>query len=127
MRQHIAFTVVDGGLSTALDAQGLNLLHPLWTGRLITESPEALIEAPRSYLRMGAEAVITTSYQASVAGPEEMGLIRSESGCALRSTTTRAREAGRHDGSAALVAISVGPYGATGAEHRANDDMAGLA
>ena len=110
------FTVVDGGLSTALDAHGFDLRHSLWTGRLITESPEALVEAHLAFLRSGAEVLITASYQASVAGLEQTGLSRQAAEAALASTTNLAREAVLRHGSAALVAASVGPYGATRAD-----------
>ena len=107
------FTVVDGGLSTVLDAHGVDLRHPLWTGRLITEAPEVLIDAHLAYLRAGAEVLITASYQASVAGLERTGLSLGDAEAALASTTVLAREAVRRHGSPALVAASVGPYGAT--------------
>ena len=130
MRQRIAFTVMDGGLSTVPDAHRFDPRHPLRAGRLITESPAVLVEAHRACLRAGAEVVITTSYRAGVAGLDEMGLTRSGTGRQLRWTTTLAREAVRRDGSAALVAASVFPCGATradGAEYRGDDDVAGLA
>ncbi|MGV8895722.1 MAG: homocysteine S-methyltransferase [Rhodoglobus sp.] len=123
---HRPFTVLDGGLSTVLDAQGFDLRHPLWTGRLITESPESLTEAHLSYLKAGAEVIITASYQASVAGLEAMGLTRSAAEDALVSTTTLAQEAVRRHGSPALVAASVGPYGASladGSEYRGDYDI----
>ncbi|MBG6056235.1 homocysteine S-methyltransferase [Salinibacterium sp. CAN_S4] len=110
------FTVVDGGLSTVLDAHGFDLRHPLWTGRLITESPEDLVEAHLAYLRSGAEVLITASYQATVTGLEQMGLDRTAAEVALASTTALAREAVRRHGSPALVAASVGPFGATRAD-----------
>ena len=110
------FTVVDGGLSTVLDEQDFDLRHPLWTGRLITEAPEALIEAHLDYLRSGAEVLITASYQASVAGLHHMGLSWQAAEATLASTTGLAREAVLRHGSAALVAASVGPYGATRAD-----------
>ena len=106
-----SFTVLDGGLSTVLEAAGHDLRHDLWTARLITEQPEALVEAHRVFLRAGAEVIITASYQASVDGFEAAGLSRSEAEAALQSTTALAREA-VGDGTA-LVAASVGPYGAT--------------
>ena len=126
MNLHSPFTVVDGGLSTALDEQGFDLRHPLWTGRLITESPEALIDAHLAYLRAGAEVIITASYQASVAGLERMGLTTFDAEAALTSTTVLAREAVRLHGSVALGAASVGPYGATladGSEYRGDYDI----
>ncbi len=125
MNLNFPFTVVDGGLSTVLDEHGFDLRHPLWTGRLITESPDALIEAHLAYLRAGAEVIITASYQASVTGLEAMGLSRSAAEDALRSTTTLAQEAVRRYGSPALVAASVGPYGATladGSEYHGDYD-----
>ena len=108
---HRPFTVLDGGLSTVLEAAGHDLRHDLWTARLITEQPEALVEAHRSFLQAGAEVIITSSYQASVGGFEAAGLSRAEAEAALQSTTALAREA-VGDGNA-LVAASVGPYGAT--------------
>lgn len=120
------FTVLDGGLSTVLEAEGFDLRHPLWTGRLITESPEALVAAHSAYLRAGAEIIITASYQASVGGLVAMGLSRSEAEDALRATTTLAQEAVRRFGRPALVAASVGPYGATkadGSEYRGEYDV----
>ncbi|WP_309616068.1 homocysteine S-methyltransferase [Salinibacterium sp.] len=120
------FTVLDGGLSTVLEARGVDLKHPLWTGRLIIESPETLIEAHGDYLRAGAEVIITASYQSSVAGLEKAGLTRAEAEAALGSTTTLAREAVSRHGSPALVAASVGPYGATradGSEYRGDYDV----
>ncbi|WP_309615162.1 homocysteine S-methyltransferase, partial [Salinibacterium sp.] len=120
------FTVLDGGLSTVLEARGVDLKHPLWTGRLIIESPETLIEAHGDYLRAGAEVIITASYQSSVAGLENAGLTHAEAEAALGSTTTLAREAVSRHGSTALVAASVGPYGATradGSEYRGDYDV----
>ena len=113
MNLRTPFTVIDGGLSTVLEEQGFDLRHPLWTARLITENPEALVEAHLAYLRAGAEVVITASYQASVDGFVAGGLSRAEAEAALRSTTALAREAVARHGSGALVAASVGPYGAT--------------
>ena len=106
-----SFTVLDGGLSTVLEAAGHDLHHDLWTARLITEQPEALMDAHLAFLRAGAEVVITASYQASVSGFEAEGLTRAEAEAALRSTTALARAA-VGDGTA-LVAASVGPFGAT--------------
>lgn len=107
------FTVIDGGLSTVLEAAGHDLRHPLWTARLLTENPEALVEAHLAYLRAGAEVVISASYQASVGGLVAAGLSRDAAAATLRSTTAVARDAVTRQGSEALVAASVGPYGAT--------------
>ena len=120
------FTVLDGGLSTVLEAGGLDLRHPLWTARLLTADREALIAAHLAYLRAGAEIVISASYQASSAGLIHDGLTPEQADAALRATTELAREAVRRHGSPALVAASVGPYGATradGSEYRGDYDV----
>jgi len=128
---HSAFTVLDGGLSTVLETAGHDLRHDLWTARLITEQPEALIEAHLAFLLAGAEVIITSSYQASVGGFEAAGLSRAEAEAALRSTTELARQAVARTDATALVAASVGPFGATlanGSEYHGrygidNDDL----
>ena len=108
---HSHFTVLDGGLSTVLEAAGHDLRHDLWTARLITERPEALVEAHRAFVTAGAEVIITSSYQASVGGFEAAGLSQTEAEAALLSTTRLAREA--VGDAPTLVAASVGPFGAT--------------
>lgn len=113
------FTVLDGGLSTALEQAGHDLDHDLWTAQLLLKEPEAIIRAHLAYLAAGAEILITASYQASVAGLVAQGLTRSEAFALIGLTTELAREAvTRFDRLhptvvPALVAASVGPYGAT--------------
>lgn len=120
------FTVIDGGLSTVLEERGHDLRHPLWTGRLLVEAPEALVEAHVAYLEAGAEVIITSSYQASTGGLTAMGLTPRDADAALRSTTELAQHAVARHGGGALVAASVGPYGATladGSEYRGDYDI----
>jgi homocysteine S-methyltransferase len=119
------FTVLDGGLSTVLEAQGFDLRHPLWTARLLTEDREALVAAHLAYLEAGAEIVISASYQASAAGLQRDGLSPEAAEAALRATTELAQDAVRRHGSG-IVAASVGPYGATradGSEYRGEYDV----
>ncbi|MEX0846642.1 MAG: homocysteine S-methyltransferase family protein, partial [Ilumatobacteraceae bacterium] len=104
----MTFTVVDGGLSTALESLGHHPAGLLWTAQLVIEQPEVVVAAHRLFVDAGAEVIITSSYQASVAGFENAGVSRSEAVRALASTTELARRSG-----AATVAASVGPYGAT--------------
>jgi homocysteine S-methyltransferase len=106
------FTVVDGGLSTALGELGRASGGLLWTAQLVIDEPDVVVAAHRSFVEAGAEVIITSSYQASVAGFEGAGLSRSEAVAALRSTTDLARRA--VDGDAdVVVAASIGPFGAT--------------
>ena len=121
--------IVDGGLSTALEETGHRLDDRLWTARLQIDDPEAIVAAHLAFLRAGARVLITSSYQASEAGFVAAGCAPDEAVAALRSTTAlaveaRARFAAEDPVGAreALVAASVGPYGATlydGSEYRA--------
>lgn len=112
------FSVLDGGLSSALELAGHDLSGELWTARLLTEAPDAIVTAHLGFLRAGAEVLITSSYQASIAGFIGAGISRSDAVTLIGLTTELAREAVvRHRREAThptdpLVAASVGPYGA---------------
>jgi homocysteine S-methyltransferase len=102
------FTLLDGGLSTALEQLGHHPTGLLWTAGLLVDRPAVLVDAHRLAVEAGADVVITASYQASEAGLVRAGLSPADARTALASTTALARRAG-----AALVAASIGPYGAT--------------
>jgi homocysteine S-methyltransferase len=111
--------ILDGGLSTALSEQGYDLSHPLWTARLLSENPGAIVAAHTAFLDAGAEVLITSSYQASVDGFVRNGATADEARTLLQSTTRLARQA--VGDRSAVVAASVGPYGAVladGSEYR---------
>jgi homocysteine S-methyltransferase len=92
--------LLDGGLATELEARGEDLSDARWSARLLEDDPEAIVAVHRAYLEAGARVLITASYQAT-----EPALLRRSVELAR---AARAR-AGRPD---ALVAASVGPYGA---------------
>lgn len=101
------FTLIDGGLSTALEELGEQPQGLLWTAAALTDRPEVVTAAHRRYVDAGADIVITSSYQASVPGFVAAGLSAVEARRVLASTTAVARASG-----ASMVAASVGPYGA---------------
>lgn len=101
--------VLDGGLSTALEARGHDLSGLLWSARLLREAPGELVAAHRGFVDAGAEVVITASYQASHAGYRAAGLTDEQCDADLEASVRLAREAA---GDRALVAASVGPWGA---------------
>jgi homocysteine S-methyltransferase len=101
------FTVIDGGLSTALEALGHRPQGLLWTAELVVEQPDVVVQAHRSFVDAGADIVISSSYQASVEGFVRAGLDAVAARSALASTTELARRSG-----ARWVAASIGPYGA---------------
>ncbi|MGD9998980.1 MAG: homocysteine S-methyltransferase [Ilumatobacteraceae bacterium] len=115
------FTVVDGGLSTALEALGHRPAGHLWTAQLVAVAPDLVVQAHRGFVEAGADVVISASYQASVPGFERAGLDRRSAHAALASTTTLARRSG-----ARFVAASIGPFGAVlgdGSEYSGRYDL----
>ena len=104
-------TVLDGGLSTALEERGADLSGDLWTARLVTEDPGLVTAVHRAYYLAGAQVATAASYQAT--DPDL--LTRS----VALARDARDQLAETHDG--LLVAASVGPYGAVladGSEYR---------
>lgn len=114
------FTLVDGGLSTALEELGEQPQGLLWTAAVLLDRPELITAAHRRYVEAGADVVITSSYQASEPGFVAAGLSSVDARRVLATTTEVARASG-----AAMVASSVGPYGAylaNGSEYRGDYD-----
>lgn len=110
------FTVIDGGLSTALEQSGADIGGPLWTARAVVDSPDLLEEAHRRYVEAGAEVITTASYQCGAREFTRFGMSDSEARRALSSTVDIARRATA--GTSVRVACSVGPFGAVTADGR---------
>jgi homocysteine S-methyltransferase len=116
--------LLDGGLSTALESQGLVIDGAMWTGELLLTNPEAVTGAHRSFVDAGADILITGSYQLSFEGGRRVGWADDDVERALRNSTTAARLAANDD---TLVAASIGPFGAhlnDGSEFRGNSGVA---
>ena len=107
------FTVIDGGLSTALELLGADISGPLWTAQTVIDDPALLERAHRSFVEAGADIIATASYQCGTKQFEAIGLSSKEARDALASTTTIARRA--VEGTSVAVAASVGPFGASSA------------
>jgi homocysteine S-methyltransferase len=114
--------VIDGGLSTQLAGLGEDVSGRLWTARVLVSNPQVVTRAHRDFIEAGARVVITASYQVSRRGFEDAGFTRAGADEALRASTRAARDAVEAvPGSGALVAASVGPFGAVlhdGSEYR---------
>ncbi len=106
-------TVLDGGLSTALEEAGADLSGSLWTARLLAEEPHRVLEAHRAYFAAGAQVATTATYQASVEGFAAAGYDEA-TGRELVGLSVRLAQQARdeQDRPGLLVAASVGPYGA---------------
>jgi homocysteine S-methyltransferase len=111
--------VIDGGLSTELERLGAKIQGELWTGRALLDDPAVVAEAHRAFALAGAEVVISSSYQLSRQGFEEIGLTAADADEALRQSIRVAKDAVA--GTNTKVAASIGPYGAVlhdGSEYR---------
>lgn len=121
--------LLDGGLSNQLETQGCDLNHELWSAKLLDSNPETIVEAHLTYLKAGAQCLITASYQASLKGFMEAGfdLPKAERLILLSvelaaKAIERFQSLGRIDDKP-LVAASIGPYGAylaDGSEYHGN-------
>ncbi|MEL7222411.1 MAG: homocysteine S-methyltransferase [Bacteroidota bacterium] len=121
--------IIDGGLSNVLESKGFDLNHKLWTARLLTQNPEAIVAAHLAYLKAGAQCITTASYQASILGLLALGYtLKAAKGLIVQSVQL-AQEAADQAWEAGivkerpLIAASIGPYGAylaDGSEYRGN-------
>jgi S-methylmethionine-dependent homocysteine/selenocysteine methylase len=100
--------VLDGGLSTELEARGHDVSSALWSARLLRDDPGAIVAAHAAFAAAGAQVATTASYQATVEGFGTAGVGSAEARRLIASSVALARE-GQPDG---WVAGSVGPYGA---------------
>ena len=119
--------VIDGGLATELEARGHDLNHALWSAKLLRDNPDEIEKVHLDYFLSGANVAITASYQASTRGfHDHFGLSETESAELIQRSVQLARNASvaassQDNTHIALVAGSVGPYGAflsDGSEYR---------
>jgi homocysteine S-methyltransferase len=118
--------VLDGGLGTELGRRGADLRDPLWSARVLLESPELIRDVHSEYFAAGADVAISASYQASFAGLARRGLDPHAAADVLRRSVELARDAARDARGERVVAASIGPYGAylgNGAEYRGDYDV----
>jgi homocysteine S-methyltransferase len=100
--------VLDGGLSTELEARGHDVSTALWSARLLLADPGAVVAAHAAFAAAGAQVVTTASYQATVEGFAAAGV---DAGTARR-LIAGSVELARRGAPGCWVAGSVGPYGA---------------
>lgn len=123
---------LDGGLASELERRGHDLDDPLWSAALLLSRPDAIAGVHTAYLEAGADVLITASYQASDEGLAARGLSPTEIDAVYERATSLAVQtrdafaAAHSDRAPALVAASIGPYGATradGSEYRGDYDL----
>jgi homocysteine S-methyltransferase len=114
--------VLDGGLATELERAGCDLASPLWSGDVLRTQPEMVLAVHRSYLKAGADCLLTASYQLSAMGFREIGLTAEDARAAIHQSVALAEQARREytEAEQALareprpiwIAGSLGAYGA---------------
>ncbi|XP_063229762.1 homocysteine S-methyltransferase YbgG-like [Bacillus rossius redtenbacheri] len=114
--------VLDGGFATQLCRHVTEPIdgNPLWSASFLASDPQAVVKTHLDFLRAGAEAIITNTYQASIDGfMTHLGLSEDESYALIKKAVELAQEAVKlymDEFPAArrpLVVGSVGPYGAS--------------
>ena len=124
--------ILDGGLATELEARGHQLGNGLWSARLLHDAPEAIQQVHADYLSVGADCIITASYQASILGFLQQGYSETQAIDLLHKSVELAitsrdmfwtKTQHPPDRLRPLVAASIGPYGAylaDGSEYTGN-------
>ena len=105
-------TLIDGGLSTQLETQGVDLKRypKLWTAGLLTTAKGQLevLAAHQHYILAGANIILTSSYQICPFMVNAEDLLVASRDLALQAKGTSA--------AASQVFLSLGPWGATQAD-----------
>jgi S-methylmethionine-dependent homocysteine/selenocysteine methylase len=66
--------IIDGGMGSQLQAEGVPMDHVAWSARANLEQPDVVQRVHEEYIRAGAEVLIVNSYAASRAALEPAGL-----------------------------------------------------
>ncbi|KAL0424753.1 UNVERIFIED_CONTAM: Homocysteine S-methyltransferase 1 [Sesamum radiatum] len=126
--------VLDGGFSTQLEIHGACINDPLWSALCLIKAPDLVKRVHLEYLEAGADVLVTSSYQATIPGFLSRGLSLDEAESLLTKSVKLAVEArdkfwssgkrkSGHNYNRALVAASIGSYGAylaDGSEYSGN-------
>jgi homocysteine S-methyltransferase len=125
--------VLDGGLSTQLEALGHRLDDALWSARLLDDAPEDVLAVHVAFLAAGADVVTTAGYQLAARSLRASGRDPSRADALTRRSVELARRAvadhldastgavADQRGGREAVAASIGAYGALladGSEYR---------
>ncbi|KAK9276153.1 hypothetical protein L1049_005684 [Liquidambar formosana] len=115
--------VVDGGFATQLERHGASINDPLWSALCLIKDPDLIKRVHLEYLEAGADILVTSSYQATIPGFVARGLSLEDGELLLEKSVKLAVEARDkfwdamdrvlgHSYNRALVAASIGSYGA---------------
>src|SRR5215831_1847054 len=66
--------IIDGGMGSELQAEGVPMDEVAWSARANLEQPEVVQRVHEAYIQAGAEVIIANTFAASRAGLEPAGL-----------------------------------------------------
>lgn len=122
--------VLDGALATELENRGCDLLDPLWSGKVLIDSPRMIEDVAMSYLEAGAQCLITASYQVTPESlmehrgwPMDRAIAVVEESVKIAQRARDHYKAANPQSGPIFIAGSVGPYGAylsDGSEYQGN-------
>ncbi|KAK1301339.1 Homocysteine S-methyltransferase 1 [Acorus calamus] len=115
--------VIDGGFATQLENCGAKIDDPLWSAVCLIREPDLIKEVHLQYLEAGADIIVTSSYQATIPGFLSKGMSIEQAESLLQRSVKLAVDARDsfwkvvqnvpgNDYNRALVAASIGSYGA---------------
>ncbi len=128
--EHQGCLILDAGLATDLEARGYATDAKIWSAQALIDNPALIRQVHLDHLEAGADCVLSSSYQATVAGFMAKGLDNKEAESKIRESVQLAvaarkdfwlDETNQKNRIRPLVAASVGPYGAylaDGSEYR---------
>ena len=114
------FRILDGGIGTRLEDMGVDLHGRLWSAEALLNSPSTVKMVHKKYAEAGAEILKTNSYQVSYEGFQLEGYDEKDTTFALQKSVQLVQQARQETQSNALIAASLGAYGAhlaNGAEY----------
>ncbi|XP_076899591.1 homocysteine S-methyltransferase 1-like [Bidens hawaiensis] len=126
--------VIDGGFATQLESHGGFINDPLWSALCLIDTPHLISNVHLEYLEAGADIIVSSSYQATIPGFISRGLSLEQAEKILEKSVKLATDARDgfwksvektedHSYNRALVAASIGSYGAylaDGSEYSGN-------
>ncbi len=127
--------ILDGALATELERMGCDLHDPLWSAKVLLESPHLIKQIHANYFKAGADCATTATYQATFEGFAKRGMTKTQSADMMQLAVRLAIEArdefwanpmNRLNRPKPIVAASIGSYGAflaDGSEYRGNYDL----
>ena len=70
--------IIDGSMSTPLEALGAELNNSLWTASVLRDQPQLVRQVHYDYFKAGADCETACSYQATIPGLMEAGCSEEE-------------------------------------------------